>query len=469
MSGRLPAAAALARAAEATRFESSPAAVRRRVVFLVSDVLATMVSACRRDEIVRARASLSVGGGPSTVAGSHHSADPATAALLNGLSVAAEQLQDGHRHGRGHPASHVVPAVLAVAESNGATGESMLSAVLAGYEVGVRIGIAMGGTPDGVHDIATWGTVGAAAGVAHLLADGSAGTVAAAIELAASAPLLPDAATVFGGATGQHAFLGMGAHLGVVWGSLAAGGLRAPAGTLERHFGRWAGRSFDPSLVAEAVAPEGGWSDHAVLGGYVKRHPTCAHLHGVNDAVEDILDRWEGVREGIESVLVETYAGAAAFDDPEPPNDLAARFSIPYTVAVALVTGHLDNTSFQSPWFEDGRVRSLARRVEVRHRRELDARYPGGRPALVTVRLRKGEPMRAEAFVPRGDGVDALDDADVIDKPRRLLVSRVPERRADELLAAVRDLADTGVAPLTVALRQLFDEGREGKPAADSE
>jgi 2-methylcitrate dehydratase PrpD len=61
-------------------------------------------------------------------------ADPATAALLNGTPLAAEQLQDGHRLGRGHPGAHVVPAVLAVAESCEASGSALLSALLVGYE-----------------------------------------------------------------------------------------------------------------------------------------------------------------------------------------------------------------------------------------------------------------------------------------------------------------------------------------------
>lgn len=459
MTGRSSTTAVLGRAAGLTCFESSPVVVKDRVIFLVADVLATMVSASRRDEIVQARSAFFTGKGPCTMVGSPGNTDPATAALLNGLTAAAEQLQDGHRLARGHPASHVVPAVLAVAEMIGATGEAMLSAVLAGYEVGVRVGVAMGGTLDGVHDIATWGTIGAAAGVAHLLSDGSCETISAAIDLASSAPLLPDAATVFSGATAQHAFLGLGAHLGVVWGSLAVGGLRAPAGTLDDHFGKWIGRSFSPSLIVDAVNAEGRWSEYAVLDGYVKRHPTCAHLHGVNDAVENLCSQWNVTWDLIDSVLVETYAGAAAFDNAEPVNDLAARFSVPYTVAVALVSGHLGNASFEPPWLADERVRSLAKMVEVRHCPELDAYYPAGRPAAVTVVLRSGESLRVEAFVPRGDGANALDDADVIAKPRGLLALRVSERWADELLKAVSELPGTSVVPLTTALRHPFAEG----------
>jgi 2-methylcitrate dehydratase PrpD len=208
----------------------------------------------------------------------------------------------------------------------------------------------------------------------------------------------------------------------------------------------------------DAVNAEGCWSEYAVLNGYIKRHPTCANLHGVNDAVENLCSQWNATWEQIDSMLVETYAGAGT-PVSEPVNDLAARFSVPYTVAVALVSGHLGNTSFEPPWLVDERVRSLARMVEVRHCPELDAYYPAGRPAVVTVVLRSGESLRIEAFVPRGDGADAVDDADVIAKPRRLLVSRVSERRTDELLKAVSELPGTSVVPLTTALRHLFAEG----------
>lgn len=457
MSSQPSAAGALANIAARTRFETAPDRVRSRVVFLIADVLVAIVSSCRRPEIVRARDRLSPGGGPCTVVGSRYGAGPAMASLFNGFSVAAEQFQDGHRVGRGHPASHVVPAVLAVAESSESTGEQMLSAVLAGYEVGVRIGIAMGGTPDGVHDIATWGTIAAASGVAHLLSDGSADTIAAAIELAASMPLLPSAAVVFEGATAQHAFLGIGTHHGVLWGSMAASGLRAPVGTLEGHFGKWSGRSFEPSLIHSDLRASDDWPDYEVLGGYVKRHPTCAHLHGVNDAMEEILVPWANMHVEIESVLVETYGAAAAFSNAQPVNDLAARFSIPFTVAVALVSGHFDNASFDAQWLNDDRVRRLAQRVEVRHSRELDSYYPAGRPARITVRCKGGQALYAESLVPRGDGVDALDDTDVMAKSKRLLGARVSEQRGDDLLDAVRTLPTSGVATLSDALKRVFD------------
>lgn len=433
-----------------------PEAVRRRVVFLIGDVLAAAVSAWNRPEIEVARTVLLAGSaGPSSVIGRDEGAAPAIAGLVNAAPVAAEQLQDGHREARGHPASHVVPAVLAAAESAGSSGSGLLAAVLAGCEVGIRVGDAMGGTPPGVHDIGTWGLLGAAAGVAHVLSGGRPDAVAGAIDLAAALPLWPDASTVFTGADGQHLLLGLAVQSAVVTGTSAAAGLRAPAGTLERHFLPGVGARPEPArLTADLVGR--GWGRYRIVDGYVKRHPTCAHLHGVNDAVEDLVAAGPVEPADIATVVVRTYAAAAAFADPAPVNDLAARFSIPYTVAVALAAGRLDTTVFTSRWMDDPSVRELARRVEVRHDPTLDAGYPSGRPAVVTMGKRDGTVAEARAGRPRGDGSAALDDPTVADKPLNLLTATVGADRGRAVLEAVASLSEAGIRPLGSALRGLF-------------
>lgn len=470
------AAAALGRLASRIEERLAPDEVRRRARAVVADVLATGASAAGRPDVSAARDALvgTASDGPCTVIGSARTAPPLVAALANALPIAAEQRQDGHRLARGHPGSHVVPAVLAVAESTGASGQAVLSAVLAGYEVGARVGIAMGGTPPGVHDIATWGTLGAAAGVAHLCSAGDAETVAAAIDLAAALPVLPDAETVFSGATGQHLLLGVGVQLAVTCGQAAVAGLRPMPGTLERHFARWSAADWSVDRWASSSTVEwpvegsattdgsddGGSASEQyadrwlILEGYLKRHPTCAHLHGVNDAVEDLAAVGPLEAAQIEAVTVRTYRAAAAFDGAEPANELAARFSIPWTVAAGLTRRGLSGAFAREVWADD-ELRALARRVRVEADPVLEDGYPDGRPALVVVRLRDGSTREARAGRPRGDGPDALEDADVRDKPRRLLTAVADGAWADAVLAAVERLAEDGVPPLTAALRAL--------------
>lgn len=440
---------ALARVAAATAWSAAPTAVRDRVVDLVADCVAVTALGSRRGEVqalVRALAATTPSG-EATVVGFPRGWPAATAQLLNGTAVAADQLQDGHRRARGHPASHVVPAVLTVAEEHDMGGEDVLSAVLAGYEVGVRVGMAMGGTPPGVHDIGTWGQVAAAAGVARLLAPGDPRAMARAMELAASAVLVSDAATVFAGHDGGHAYLGVSVQLGASLGTAAVAGLQALPGALGRHLGAVAAANWDPAQLSAGA--DGGWERYEVLGGYVKVHPTCAHLHGVNDAVADILaaGRPGGRRltaDDVAAVEVRTFAAAAAFDRVAD-DELAARFSVPTSVAVALTAGRLDETTMCSQTVRSAGVRDLARRVHVVHDPDLDSGYPEGRPAAVRVVLRDGSNLSATCTRPRGDASRALSRAELRDKARRLLTFRFAGR-GDDALRAVHALADGATA-----------------------
>lgn len=457
------ATAAQALADEACRLTTSPlpGVVAARAAVLLLDVLATAVSGAARTDVQAIRSALGDGDGPCTVIGRRAGAGAAQAALLNGIPIAAEQLQDGHRRAKGHPAAHLVPSVLAVAEPLGASWPEVRAAIVAGYQVGVRIGMAMRGTPAGVHDIATWGAIGGAAAVAHLLSGGEPSVVAAAIDLAATTPVLPDAATVFQGSAGQHLFLGIGAQLGVLHGRSAAAGIRPLPGTLERHFGRHA--ALDPDGILALRQPAD--ASLLILDGYLKRHPSCGLLHGVNDAVEDLTAGGPIAAQQIRRVHVSTYRAAADFDEPAPGNDLAARFSIPWTVAAGLAFGVLDERAFGGTALADGDLRALAGRVQVRHDPQLDPGYPDGRPAVVIVELTDGRVLQARSRVPRGDGPSAVDDAGVRSKPARLLGRAVSPDGAARLLAAAERLDSDGLGPLYAALRENAapSDGNEGQ------
>lgn len=412
--------AALAQAAAETRWELAPDTVRDRVVDVVVDCLAVTALGSTREELLGLTAATRrwAGAGRSTVLGSGHGWPAATAAFLNGCAAAADQLQDGHRRARGHPGSHVVPAVLALSEELDADGTELLSAVLAGYEVGARLGRAMGGTPDGVHDIGSWGVVAVAAGVARLLAPERPEVMGRAIELAASTVLLTDAQTVFAGHPGGHAFLGASVQLGLSTGAAAAAGLAGAPGVVDRHFSIRVARDWRPELLTAGL-DAGTFAGYEILGGYLKRHPTCAHLHGVNDAVQDLIASGLSAAD-VHAVQVSVPREGVRFS-AVASGELEARFSIPTSVAVAVLTGRLDETSLDDRSVTSPEVLELAQRVVVRHDSSLDAGYPSGRPAIVDVSLVDGSRRRASAARPRGDA-DRWFTRDILgDKASRLL------------------------------------------------
>lgn len=416
-------------------WESFPPEVQERAIDLTADTLAVAALGSRRTEMARLVDGFGVGApaGRSTVVGSNRTWPMESAVFLNASAIATDQLQDGHRMAKGHPASHIVPVAIALAEQHDLAGTDLLAAVVAGYEVGTRVGRSMGGTPQGVHDIGTWGVVAIAAAVARLLRPGDVEASERAINLAGSAVLLTDAQTIFQGRTGGHAFLGASSQLGLSLGTAAVAGLTALPGALERHLSQVASLDWTVEAVQEV---QDRWDHFEVLRGYVKVHPTCAHLHGVNDAVADILSGLDSDRkllpENIVDIEVQTFRGAAAFDTVAR-DELAARFSIPTSVAVAIVTGTLDENTMTDDVITSDRVMRLAERVRVRYEPALDAGYPAGRPAAVAISLQNGRVLRARCGRPRGDDDRALARAQMRSKARRLLQLRFQDSVTDIL------------------------------------
>ena len=381
-------------------------------------------------------------------------ASASNAALLNGATTTVLQLQDGHRIARGHPMSHVLPAAFAVAEELDATPEEFMSSVIAGYEVSARVGRALGGLQDLLHDTGTFGTIGAAVATAFLVSGADEAAIAEAIEGSAAVALFPYRATPMAGATVHHLYVGLGASTGVIAGKAAVFGLSSLAGTLESFFGPRAGADFQVARLTEGIGSDGRWESYECLQAYLKLHPTCAHLNGINDAALALLQRGSVEVTQIERIDVESYGTALDYNIAEPSNDLSARFSIPFAVAIAFHTGPLGPESITDIALANPAIRDLAKRVHVRHEPELDRGYPAGRPARLAVTMTDGRIHRAEASIPRGDVANPLSPAERKTKARTLLEIGFGPIGASKVPAAIETLdLKTDLRDLKEALR----------------
>jgi 2-methylcitrate dehydratase PrpD len=115
-------------------------------------------------------------------------------------------------------------------------------------------------------------------------------------------------------------------------------------------------------------------------------------------------------------VIVTTIPFAPRMADPAPTSMLAAKFSIPYAVAAALVLGRADVPAFVEPALSDPRIRSLAARVEVRVDPRMSPRGTDYPTALVEVRLRDGRTLTGSTTVVRGDFEDPVPAGEVVEK-----------------------------------------------------
>jgi len=373
-----------------------PERVRDALALTVLDTLGVGMAGGLTPELGRLRSAWSLPPGPAHLWGATTGTDIATATMLNGTAVCCLELDEGNKYARGHPAAHVVPVAVAVAERLRCSGPRLLTAILAGYEVAARFGRACAPRP-GLHPHGNWGAIGAAAAVGVLYGLDPA-RLAAAIDSAGGLVLATGFESALVGSFVRNTWVGHAGVAGLTAANLARAGLATVDGTAASTLGSLLG-TIDPAQLVEDLG-----SRFDITGGYAKRHASCSYTHPPADAALEIRTAHPDLAVAdIDEVVVETHRLAAPLSRTAVPTRLAAMFSIPYVVAVALREGACRPASFDDEARRDPDLASLAAKVRVEHRPELDERLPAERAARVHVRLRDGRQLSAEVPNPVGD------------------------------------------------------------------
>ena len=376
-------------------FADLPAPVRAHTGWILADTVAAIVAGSAEPE-VRALAALQ-SGGAATLVGLGRNAQPLMAALLNGTAGTFLEMDEGNRFARGHPAIHVLPAVLALSEQGTGDAAGFLSAFVVGYEVGSRLGAASQ-LRAAMHPHGTWGTLGAAAACARLLGRDAAG-VRETINVGASMTIATSKRTMLQGGLVRNVYAGLSNHNGLLASQLAGCGFTGERDGPGSLFGEIVSEHFDTSALLRELG-----RDWHLSHNYFKLHSCCRYNHGTLDAIDSLAAR-DGLpaADSIERVDVTTYNLAAELDDPAPRNTLAAKFSVPFAVATRLVNGNSALASFTWDAVRDPRVNALAARVRVGEDAAMTRRLPHERPARVVITDREGRRWVGEAGVNRGD------------------------------------------------------------------
>ncbi len=158
-----------------TRFEDLPPQVVDRCKRLMADCFAIITAGNQSDEL-KALAPGYLGDprqGNSWVIGTRHCAAPHDAGFLNGIASTWHDFDEGSTIAYSHPGSQVIPAAIAVAQELGVSGRALLLAVVLGYEVCARVGMASKMRVS-VHTHGTCGVIGSVVAVAHMQGFGEA-------------------------------------------------------------------------------------------------------------------------------------------------------------------------------------------------------------------------------------------------------------------------------------------------------
>jgi len=380
-------------------FARLPGPVREQTAWILADTVAAIAGGSAEPEL-RALAANLEATGPATLLGLGRGASADVAALVNGTAGTFLEMDEGNRFSRGHPAVHVIPAALALAQQRGADAPAFMSALVVGYEVGSRIGAASR-LRASMHPHGTWGTIGAAAACARLVGETAAG-MRNTISIGASLTTATSKRTMLEGGLVRNSYAGLANRNGLLAWQLAHSGFNGEHDGVASLMQGIVSEQFDTDEVLRALGDE--WH---LQQNYFKLHSCCRFNHGTLDAIDQIAARGElPSPEHIRSIAVTSYAFAAELDDPAPRNTLGAKFSVPFAVATRIVNGSSALASFSWDAVRDPRVGALAHKVTIREDAAMTRRLPLERPARVVITLDDGTTTQGEVGANRGD--DAL-------------------------------------------------------------
>ena len=385
----------------------------------VADTVACIVAGAGDEGAAAVRQSvLRLGDGPATVIGASPRLAAPWAALANGTAAHALDYDDVFAPGSNHASAVLIPALLALAESEGATGRDLLDAYVVGLEVQAVLGRGIGRAhyDVGWHNTSTIGCIGAAAGCARLLGltpEGARDAIALSVSMA-SGP------KVQFGSPAKPFHAGLAAQHAVLAAELARNGVHARADAIEGERGfidlfagsdqtDWAGllsRLGSPLAMSEfGVSP--------------KLYPCCGSTHRVLDGVLALRAQY-GLSLG-DVAQVSTLVGYGNKRNlcyPDPQDEMEARFSMNYCVAVALEYGKLSLSDFTAESIHRTGLRAFLPQVSMEARAaDAEGDDPASRlPHEVVIRLRDGREVRTEILDAKGSATNPLTQGDVEEK-----------------------------------------------------
>ena len=380
--------------------------------------------------------------GPSEVIGpDSQTSSPYLAAMANAAASHVVEQDDVHNGSVFHPAAVVFPTAVAVAQALGKSGQELLTACVAGYEVGIRVGEFLGRSHYKIfHTTGTAGTLAAAAAVGHLLglsavqmlhAFGSAGTQSAGLweflRTAADSKQLHTA----------HA-----AGAGLMAAYLAKDGFTGAADIFCGPQGMAAGMSTDsdPAKLTDGLGTR--W---ATAETSFKWHASCRHTHPAADALLQVMRDHELKASDIAKVVTHVHQGAIDVLGPvvDPSTVHQSKFSMGTVLALAARFGFAGLTEFDSD-FRAADTMALRDKVSMELDAEVDSAYPQRWIGKVTVTTTDGRVFKGRVDEPKGDPGNTLSRAELTDKVMRLAAfsQAVPEAQmapAVQKLWQVRD------------------------------
>lgn len=428
------------------RFDDIPAEVRTRIKLLILDSLGCALYGADLPWTRILKTTLAAVDDTRSVSlwGSEERLSAPHAALVNGTQVQGFELDDVHRQGVLHVGAVTLPALMAVVETRGGlSGQDFLTAAVAGYEIGPRVGMCMGQEHigQGWHSGATVGVFSAAAGAARALGLSAEQTVhALGIAGTQSAGLM---AAQYG-AMVKRMHAGRSSQSGLYGALLADQGFTGIVDVFEAPYGGFCttfSRSKDRFALDELSAGLGERFETMRIA--LKFYSCVGSNHTTLDAIRAIQARRPFSLDELDKIVVH---GSQVTSDhvgwPYRPEGLtSAQLNLPFCVATLLLEGDVFVDQFAPESFSDAERIALSRRVEVRHDPEITALGSKFRHKVrVEVHLEDGTVEQETREAPRGSEAAFASEADIVEKFEKLARKALPDVQQGRLIDAILNL-----------------------------
>jgi 2-methylcitrate dehydratase PrpD len=378
------------------------------------------------------------------VLGLKRTADPYSAVLLNGMNAHVAELDDGHRTGMLHLASPILPALLIASQQNKIGGEELLRGIVTGYEAAIRLACVIQPyhRDKGYHTTGTCGTIGAALAVASALEcseDQTKAALSAAVSSAAGILELQE-----NNSTLKPFNAGRASLDGYTAAMIGRAGFCGPADCLggKRGFLAVYGSAYDERMLCRPYDDAFG-----IQRIYMKPYASCRHSHSAVEAALRIRAKAALKPADILAVRVYTYkAAVTGHDHREPTGPGSARMSIPFSVALALVTGDVSIDGFGTDTLNHSEINELLRKVTVTEDAELTKAASEKRAAVVEIEAAGNRFYKERVDYAKGDAENPMIPHEVEHKFFTLArFGGKTDAEAKRVMAAVRQVRNNAM------------------------
>ena len=356
---------------------------------------------------------------------------PAGAALAGGMTIDSIDAHDGFNGAKGHVGCGILPSVVAFADiTKSQGGNSFLTDIVLGYELGSRLALALHASASDYHTSGSWISIAVAALGARRLKLGYEQTRHA-LGIAEYHGPRSQMMRCIDHPTMLKDGSGVGAMIGVSAAFLAKKNFTgAPAITVENldHLNIWQdlGKRW---LIEEQ---------------YFKPYPVCRWAQGPIEAVLSIKEKYNISSDAVEHIEVITFHEAVRLSVREPKNTEQAQYSTSYPCAVALVKGDVGVQEISEKYLYDPEVLRISKTLKMVENEFCNSHFPEQRYARAKLNLKNGKVLISKFVNPRWTAEIPPSKSELSDKFYKFTESIISLEKAKKIKKATQNLIHDG-------------------------